>query len=165
MRIETTLALALALALAACAKGPSAAAPDPAAEGRAFLSKNAHAPGVIVTKDGLQYRILHSGPATGLKPKLADEVKVDYEAKLLDGQVVDSSYERGQPAVMTVRDLVPGWQEALQLMRPGDEWLIYLPPKLGYGDKGAGPIPSGAVLMFKLDLIDVLPDQSSVGRG
>ncbi|HWD68147.1 MAG TPA: FKBP-type peptidyl-prolyl cis-trans isomerase [Caulobacteraceae bacterium] len=163
MRIATTLALALILT--ACAKGPTAAAPDPSAEGRAFLSKNAHAPGVIVTKDGLQYRILHSGPAIGLKPKLADEVKVDYEAKLLDGQVVDSSYERGQPAVMTVRDLVPGWQEALQLMRPGDEWLIYLPPKLGYGDKGAGPIPPGAVLTFKLDLIAVMPDQSSVGRG
>jgi FKBP-type peptidyl-prolyl cis-trans isomerase len=163
MRIATTLALALILT--ACAKGPTAAAPDPAAEGRAFLAKNAHAAGVIVTKDGLQYRILHSGPATGLKPKLADEVKVDYEAKLLDGQVVDSSYQRGQPAVMTVRDLVPGWQEALQMMRPGDEWLIYLPPKLGYGDKGAGPIPPGAILMFKLDLIDVLPDQSSVGRG
>lgn len=157
--------LVLALALSACAKGPSAAAPDPAAEGRAFLAKNAHAPGVVVTADGLQYRILRSGPANGLKPKLADEVKVDYEGKLLDGQVVDSSYERGAPAVMTVRDLVPGWREALQLMRPGDEWLIYLPAKLGYGDKGVGPIPPGAVLMFKLDLIDVAPDESSVGRG
>ena len=163
MKIATTLALALALTC--CAKEPSAAAADPTAEGSVFLAKNAHAPGVIVTKTGLQYRILHSGPATGVKPKLADEVKVDYEAKLLDGQVVDSSYDRGQPSVMTVRDLVPGWQEALQMMHPGDEWLIYLPPKLGYGDKGAGPIPPGAVLMFKLDLIDVLPDESSVRRG
>lgn len=163
--MRTNTLLAAALALTACAKGPSAAAPDPAAEGRAFLSKNAHAPGVVVTHDGLQYRILHSGPATGLKPKLADEVKVNYEAKLLSGQVVDSSYDRGQPTVMTVRDLIPGWQEALQLMRPGDEWLIYLPAKLGYGDNGAGMVPPGAVLMFKLDLIDVLPDQSSVGRG
>jgi peptidylprolyl isomerase/FKBP-type peptidyl-prolyl cis-trans isomerase FklB len=157
--------LAVALALTACSKGPSDAASDPAAEGRAFLAKNAHAPGVVVTHDGLQYRILRSGPATGLKPKLADEVKVNYEAKTLDGQVVDSSYDRGQPSVMTVRDLVPGWQEALQLMRPGDEWLIYLPPKLGYGDKGAGPIPPDAVLMFKLELIDVLPDPSSIRRG
>ena len=163
MRAKTLLAAVLALT--ACSKGPSAAAPDPAADGRAFLTKNAHAPGIVVTHDGLQYRIVRSGPATGLKPKLADEVKVNYEAKLLDGEVVDSSYERGQPAVMTVRDLIPGWQEALQLMRPGDEWLIYLPAKLGYGDKGAGPIPPGAVLMFKLDLIDVLPDRSSVGRG
>lgn len=163
--MRTKTILAAALALTACAKGPSAAAPDPVAEGRAFLSKNAHAPGVVVTRDGLQYRVLHSGPATGLKPKLADEVKVNYEAKLLSGEVVDSSYDRGQPTVMTVRDLIPGWQEALQLMRPGDEWLIYVPAKLGYGDNGAGPIPPGAVLMFKLDLIDVLPDQSSVGRG
>lgn len=163
--MKASITLALALALTACSKSQIAAAPNPAADGQAFLSKNAHAPGVVVTKDGLQYRILHSGPATGLKPKLADEVKVNYEAKLLDGQVVDSSYDRGQPAVMTVRDLVPGWQEALQLMRPGDEWLIYLPAKLGYGDKGAGPIPPGSVLMFKLDLIDVLPDPTSVGRG
>ena len=163
--MKTTLTLALALALTACSKGPLAAAPDPVAEGKAFLTRNAHVAGVTVTKSGLQYRILHSGPATGLKPKLADEVKVNYEAKLLDGQVVDSSYDRGQPAVMTVRDLVPGWQEALQLMRPGDEWLIYLPAKLGYGDKGAGPVPPGSVLMFKLDLIDVLPDPSSIGRG
>lgn len=163
--MKATTILAAALALAACAKGPSAAAPDPAADGRAFLAKNAHVAGVVVTKDGLQYRILHSGPSNGLKPKLADEVKVDYEAKLLGGQVVDSSYERGQPTVMTVRDLIPGWQEALQLMRPGDVWLIYVPSKLGYGDNGAGLVPPGAVLMFKLDLIDVLPDKSSVGRG
>lgn len=165
MRAPLALAAALVLAFAACAKSPTASAPDPAADGRAFLTKNAHAPGVKVTADGLQYRILRSGPADGLKPKLADEVKVDYEGKLLSGQVVDSSYQRGAPAVMTVRDLVPGWREALQLMRPGDEWLIYLPPKLGYGDKGAGPIPPGAVLVFKLDLIGVLPDESSVGRG
>ncbi len=155
--------LAIVLALAACAK--TAPAPDQAALGKAFLDKNAHVAGVITTPSGLQYRVLRSGPAGGLRPKPADEVKVNYEGKLLDGRVVDSSYERGAPAVLTVRDLVPGWREALQLMRPGDVWLIYLPAKLGYGDNGAGPIPPGSVLMFKLDLIAVSPDASSVGQG
>jgi len=155
--------LAIVLALAACAK--SAPAPDPAVAGKAFLEKNAQTAGVITTPSGLQYRVLRSGPAGGLRPKPADEVKVNYEGKLLDGRVIDSSYQRGAPAVLTVRDLVPGWREALQLMRPGDEWLIYLPPKLGYGDNEAGPIPPGSVLMFKLDLIAVSPDASSVGKG
>jgi len=163
MRSLTGLALTAALALTACAK--TAPAPDAAAAGQSFLTKNTHLAGVITTPSGLQYRVLHSGPDSGLKPKPADEVKVDYEGKLLDGEVFDSSYDRGAPAVMTVRDLVPGWREALQLMRPGDEWLIYLPAKLGYGDKGAGPIPPGSVLVFKLDLIDVLPDPSSVANG
>ena len=156
------LPLFLVLALAACAR--PAAAPDGGAAGKAFLAKNASQAGIQVTKSGLQYRILRAGPATGLRPMPADEVKVNYEGKLIDGQVFDSSYDRGAPAVMTVRDLVPGWREALQLMRPGDEWLVYLPPALGYGDKGAGPIPPGAVLVFKLELIDVLPDASSVGK-
>jgi peptidylprolyl isomerase/FKBP-type peptidyl-prolyl cis-trans isomerase FklB len=163
MKVLLTIAVAVGLSMSACAKAPSA--PDAGAAGNAFLDKNSHAPGVVTTSSGLQYRILHSGPTAGLHPKPADEVKVDYEGKLLDGRVFDSSYERGAPAVMTVRDLVPGWREALQLMRPGDEWLLFVPAKLGYGDKGAGPIPPGAVLVFKLDLIGVAPDSSSVGQG
>jgi FKBP-type peptidyl-prolyl cis-trans isomerase len=153
-----------ALALVACAKAPATPAPADSAAAQAFLANNAKQSGVQITKSGLQYRILHSGPATGLRPKPADEVKVNYEGKLIDGHVFDSSFDRGAPVVMTVRDVVPGWQEALQLMRPGDSWMIYLPAKLGYGDAGAGPIPPGAVLVFKLDLIDVLPDASSVGK-
>lgn len=152
-----------ALALTACAR--PAPAPDQTAAGQAFLAKHAHDTGVVVTASGLQYQVLRQGPASGLKPKPADEVKVNYEGKFLDGRVFDSSYDRGAPAVLTVRDLVPGWREALQLMRPGDQWLIWLPAKLGYGDQGTGPIPPGSVLMFKLELISVLPDASSVGRG
>jgi peptidylprolyl isomerase/FKBP-type peptidyl-prolyl cis-trans isomerase FklB len=159
--MRTAAMLLLTFALAACAKTHPV---EPAAAGAAFLATNAHAAGVRTTPSGLEYRILRSGPASGLRPKPADEVKVDYEGKLTDGEVFDSSYARGAPAVMTVRDLVPGWREALQLMRPGDEWQIWLPAKLGYGDKGAGPIPPGAVLEFKLELIGVLPDASSVGR-
>jgi len=167
MKRRHLLALAAMLVLGACAKAAPQAEGSAAAAsaGAAFLAKNAKDPGVVTTKSGLQYRILHSGPAGGLRPKPADEVKVNYEGKLLDGSVFDSSYDRGSPAVMTVRDLVPGWQEALQLMRPGDEWLVYLPSNLGYGANGAGPIPPNAVLVFKLELIDVLPDSSSIGHG
>jgi len=157
------LGLACALSLVACSRpAPSG---DTASAGRTFLAKNASSPGVRVTASGLQYRVLHSGPASGVRPTAADEVKVNYEGKLLDGEVFDSSFERGRPAVMGLRGLIPGWTEALQLMRPGDEWLLYVPAALGYGDRGAGPIPPGSVLVFKVDLIDVLPDTGPSGRG
>ena len=153
------LALIAGLALAGCNK---AAAPTSDA-GKAFLASNAHAAGVHVTASGLQYKILASGPASGVSPRPDDEVKVNYEGKLLNGQVFDSSYQRGEPAVMTVRDLVPGWIEALQTMRPGDVWMVYLPPALGYGDHEAGPIPAGSVLVFKLELLGVSPALGPAG--
>ena len=163
-------AVMVVLALAACKDKPAAAAkPD---EGAAFLAQNAKAPDVHVLPDGLQYKIITSGPATGLRPKKADEVKVHYEGRLLGpptdrlkGDVFDSSYEGGAPRIMRPDQLIPAWTEALQLMRPGDVWMIYVPPKLGYGDKDMGPIPSGSTLIFKLELLDVLPDATSVGRG
>jgi len=151
--LRLALVVLAAAILAACSRG-SATAPD---QGAAFLAKNAHAEGVQVTASGLQYKVLASGPANGVPPRLDDEVKVDYEGRLLDGQVFDSSYQRGEPAVMTVRDLVPGWTEALQRMRPGDVWMLYLPPTLGYGDHEAGPIPPNSVLVFKLALLGVSP--------
>jgi FKBP-type peptidyl-prolyl cis-trans isomerase len=158
----TLLVLCAVLSLGACAKKSS---DDTTDVGKAFLAQNAKAPGIHITASGLQYRILQSGPANGLRPKPADEVKVNYEGKLLDGVVFDSSYQRGEPVVMTVRDLVPGWVEALQMMRPGDQWLLYVPASLGYGEKGAGPIPPNSVLVFKLELIAVAPDQGSIGKG
>ena len=151
--------LTFALSLAACAR--SAPTTDASAAGAAFMAKNAAAAGVRVTPSGLQYRVLHSGPAAGVPPKLADEVKVNYEGKLLDGEVFDSSFQRGRPAVMGLRGLIPGWTEALQLMRPGDEWMLYVPAALAYGDRDAGPIPPGSVLVFKIDLIDVMPGAGS----
>ena len=90
MKPFLAFALAAAMTLTACAK--PAPTPDASATGKAFLTQNAQVAGVITTASGLQYRVLHSGPATGLRPKLADEVKVNYEGKLLDGTVFDSSY-------------------------------------------------------------------------
>jgi peptidylprolyl isomerase/FKBP-type peptidyl-prolyl cis-trans isomerase FklB len=160
---------AAALALAACHKPASSAlggsGQDAAA--KAFLAKTAREPGVRTLPDGLAYKIVRSGPAAGMKPHLNDEVKVNYEGRLVDGTVFDSSYERGQPAAMPLKGLVKGWQEALQLMRPGDEWILYVPPKLGYGDAGTpgGPIPPGAALVFRIELIDVLPGPGRIQNG
>ena len=146
------LVLATTLAFGGCAKSTPAADPN---AGKTFLAQNAKAADIHTTPSGLQYRILQSGPASGAHPTGDGEVKVNYEGKLLDGTVFDSSYARGVPAVLSVEQLIPGWQEALKLMRPGDVWLIYLPPELAYGDRDAGPIPPGSVLAFKLELIAV----------
>jgi FKBP-type peptidyl-prolyl cis-trans isomerase len=161
-----TLMIALAaLSLTAC-QG-KAQAPDQSAAAKAFLATNAKQPGVVVLPDGLQYRIVHSGPATGLKPQINDEVKVNYEGKLIDGTVFDSSYARGQPAAMPLKGLIKAWQEALIMMRPGDEWILYVPPELGYGAEGAGggQIPGGAALIFRIELIDLLPGPGRVQQG
>jgi peptidylprolyl isomerase/FKBP-type peptidyl-prolyl cis-trans isomerase FklB len=79
--------------------------------------------------------------------------------------VFDSSYKRGQPAVFVAGQLIPAWTEALEKMKPGDTWLLYVPPNLGYGVKGAGPIPPNSLLIFKIQLISVLPRDASVGNG
>jgi len=155
------LALLSSPALAQVATPPPqlSAAVDPAktlAEGAAFLAANAKAPGVITLPSGLQYKITKSGPKTGPSPKVGDIIKVHYEGKLLDGTVFDSSFERGQAAIMPAEGLVPGWMEALPLMHVGDEWTLYLPPALGYGDRAAGPIPPGSVMVFRLQLIGML---------
>ena len=153
-----SLALSAALLLlpaAACRAQPPARGPTE--RDRTFMAENQLAPGVVSLPDGLQYKIVRSGPATGPHPTVADEVKVNYEGTLLDGTVFDSSFKRGEPAVFPIGGLIKAWQEALPLMRPGDEWILYVPPSLGYGDAGAGSdIPGGAVLVFRMQLLGVL---------
>ncbi|MCA6297692.1 MAG: FKBP-type peptidyl-prolyl cis-trans isomerase [Phenylobacterium sp.] len=153
------IALAAGLSLlAACQRGPDPKVLAANAEaGKAFLVKNAAEPGVKTLPSGLQYVVVRSGAADGVRPLPGDQIKVHYEGKLLSGEVFDSSYDRGVPAVMPLDGLIPGWVEALQLMRPGDEWRIFVPAELGYGDQGGGPIPPGATLVFRIELIDVLP--------
>lgn len=159
-----------ALALASChpkaGTAQNAAPAGPSAESKAFLEKAAKDPGVKVLPSGLAYKIVRSGPANGLRPQLMDEVKVNYEGKLANGHVFDSSYERGQPVAMPLKGLIAGWQQALQLMRPGDEWILYVPSNLGYGEEGAGgEIPPGAPLEFRIELIDVLPGPGHIQQG
>jgi peptidylprolyl isomerase/FKBP-type peptidyl-prolyl cis-trans isomerase FklB len=154
MRVLT--ALSLAFALAACApKAAPPSAPDDAAA-KAYMAANAKTPGIVTLPDGLQYKIVTSGPPTGAHPQISDEVKVNYEGKLVSGKVFDSSFARGAPAVFPLDGLVHGWIEALQLMRPGDEWILYLPPELGYGDEDKGDIPPNSVLIFRIQLLGVL---------
>jgi peptidylprolyl isomerase/FKBP-type peptidyl-prolyl cis-trans isomerase FklB len=153
---------ATALALAACHKS----LPDQSNASKAFLQATASKPGVKVLPSGLMIQVVRSGPPDGLRPGPNDEVKVNYEGKLIDGTVFDSSYQRGQPATFTPKGVIKGWTEALQLMRPGDEWILYVPPNLGYGDEGAGGvIPPGAALTFRIELIGVLPAPGRVGAG
>ena len=124
-------------------------------EAVAFMQKNAKEEGVVILPSGLQYKVVHAGPAGGISPDRNDLVKVDYEGKLVDNSVFDSSFARGAPAVFTPEEVVKGWTEALQKMRVGDEWLLYVPPSLGYGERSSPKIPANSVLIFRLKLLDV----------
>jgi FKBP-type peptidyl-prolyl cis-trans isomerase len=152
-RFLTTLAagLLVALSLSACGQSKEAIANMDAA--KTFMTTNAKAEGVKTLPSGVQYKIVTSGPADGTSPKKSDEVKVHYEGKLLSGEIFDSSFQRGAPATFPLGGLIPAWVEALQQMKPGDEWLLYVPPEQGYGAQGAGPIPPNSVLIFRIQLI------------
>ena len=138
---------------------PALAAPTPpeTPAGPDFLVHNAKAKGVITTPSGLEYFVVKSGPATGPHPTAQDSATFDYEVKLLNGQVIDSSYARGEPLTGKVGEFVPGFSEALELMRPGDEWIVWVPPQLGYGANDKGPIPGNSVLRFRLALHSIAP--------
>jgi FKBP-type peptidyl-prolyl cis-trans isomerase FklB len=119
-----------------------------------FLAKNGKEPGVITTPSGLQYKVLTSG--NGPSPKLTDQVKANYIGTLLNGKEFDNSYKRGEPATFPVNGVIPGWTEALQLMKVGDKWRLFVPFRLGYGPNGAGgQIPPYATLIFDVELLSV----------
>lgn len=125
------------------------------AKGSAFLAANKEKEGVFTTESGLQYEILT--PGTGKSPKATDQVRCHYEGTLIDGTLFDSSIKRGQPAVFGVSQVIPGWVEALQLMKEGAKWRLYIPSELGYGAQGAGEmIPPHSTLIFEVELIEVL---------
>jgi FKBP-type peptidyl-prolyl cis-trans isomerase len=143
------------IATAALAAAPAAFAQVAAAPAAVFLANNAKAPGVKTLPDGLQYKVIASGPA-GPSPKPGDAIKVHYEGALTNGTVFDSSFARNKPALMPLEELVPAWMEAIPLMHVGDEWMLYVPPEMGYGADGAGPIPPGSVLVFRIKLLGML---------
>lgn len=119
----------------------------------AFLLANAKKPGVKTTASGLQYRILTEG-----KGKVAADtsnVEVNYEGKLIDGTVFDSSYQRGQTATFKPGQVIKGWTEALKMMPEGSVWELTIPAALGYGDRPSGPIPAGSTLVFKVEVVKV----------
>ena len=109
-----------------------------------------------VSLPGVRYEVLKSGAANGAHPRRADEIVVRYEGRLTNGQLFDSSAsEASGTATFPLGKLIPGWVAVLQLMRPGDEWRIYLPAYMAYGEKGAGPIPPNSDLIFKVELVSI----------
>ncbi len=124
------------------------------AEAENWLDENRRTDGVVVTASGLQYRVDRPSPNPTGKNYEGDEVvTVHYEGQLIDGTVFDSSFERGRPERLKPSELIPGWQEALSLMQPGDEWTLFIPPGLGYGALGkGGGIPPNAALIFRVKL-------------
>jgi FKBP-type peptidyl-prolyl cis-trans isomerase FklB len=123
-------------------------------EGATFLAENAKKPGVVTLPSGLQYRVITEG--TGKKPQLTSTVKTHYTGRLLDGTEFDSSRKHGQPAEFPCNGVIPGWTEALQLMKAGSKWELYIPSNLAYGEQGAGNvIPPNATLIFEIELLEV----------
>jgi FKBP-type peptidyl-prolyl cis-trans isomerase FklB len=122
--------------------------------GDAFLTANKNKPGVVTLPDGLQYKVLTQG--NGSQPTDKDTVTVNYSGTLIDGTEFDSSYKRGQPATFPVTGVIPGWTEALKLMKEGSTWELFIPSSLAYGEVGAPPvIGPNETLIFKVDLIKV----------
>ncbi|MGB1908204.1 MAG: FKBP-type peptidyl-prolyl cis-trans isomerase [Spongiibacter sp.] len=120
-----------------------------------FLAKNAKEEGVITTESGLQYKIIEKGE--GESPRAEDKVEVHYEGTLLDGTVFDSSYKRNETVTFPVNGVIPGWTEALQLMKVGAKWTLYIPPELAYGAGGAGQmIGPNSALVFDVELVDIV---------
>lgn len=131
--------------------------PPATAPGPDFLVRNAAAKGVVSTRSGLQYYVVKSGRKGGRSPVSGDNVTFDYEGKLTTGETFDSSFARRTPLTGGIDDFVPGFTEALELMRPGDEWIVWIPPALGYGAEASGPIPANSVLRFRMVLHKVTP--------
>jgi FKBP-type peptidyl-prolyl cis-trans isomerase FklB len=122
--------------------------------GEDFLAANKANPGVQVTKSGLQYKVLKQGD--GPTPKASDQVKTHYKGTLIDGKEFDSSIARGEPAVFPVGGVIAGWTEALQLMKVGDKWELYIPSDLAYGERGSPPkIPPHSALIFEIELLGI----------
>jgi FKBP-type peptidyl-prolyl cis-trans isomerase FklB len=123
-------------------------------EGEAFLAENKKKEGVKTLPSGLQYKVLKEG--TGKIPKATDKVSTHYQGTLIDGTEFDSSIKRGAPAEFLVNGVIPGWTEALQLMKVGSKWQLFVPSKLAYGEKSPSPIIGpNAVLIFTLELLAI----------
>ncbi|MEN5303983.1 MULTISPECIES: FKBP-type peptidyl-prolyl cis-trans isomerase [unclassified Pseudomonas] len=125
-----------------------------AAAGKEFLVENAKRDGITTLASGLQFEVLTAGE--GAKPTRESNVRTHYHGTLIDGTVFDSSYDRGQPAEFPVGGVIAGWTEALQLMNAGSKWRLYVPSELAYGAQGVGSIPPHSVLVFDVELLDVL---------
>ena len=124
-------------------------------DGLSFLAKKEQSDGVVKLDSGLMYKEISAG--TGKTPLFSTPCKCHYSGTLIDGTEFDSSYKRGEPLTFAPNQVIKGWTEAMQLMKEGGQWELYIPSELGYGERGAGGmIPGGAVLIFTLELLEVL---------
>ncbi|MFV2060564.1 MAG: FKBP-type peptidyl-prolyl cis-trans isomerase [Gammaproteobacteria bacterium] len=124
--------------------------------GKKFLAENKKKKGVITTQSGLQYKIITSGKKDGKSPGATETVTTHYRGTLIDGTEFDSSYARKKPTSFPVNGVIKGWTEALQLMKPGDKWKLFIPADLAYGERGAGAkIGPGSTLIFDIELIKI----------
>jgi FKBP-type peptidyl-prolyl cis-trans isomerase FklB len=141
------------------AKEQQAASEKAAAAGKLYLATNAKKPGVTTTASGLQYRVIT--PGTGKTPTASDTVTVNYKGTLVDGTEFDSSYKRGQPASFPVTGVIPGWTEALQLLKVGSKVELAIPPELAYGANG--PL-ANQVLLFEVELLSAAPTPAEASK-
>jgi len=152
--VWTSLACSLFGALLAASPALAQGA-DNLKAGQKFLAQVAKQPGVVKLPDGVLYRVVARSPSPGAQPTVADTVTIDYEGKLVNGTVFDSSYARGEPAALPLDRLVPAWQEVIPLMHVGDEVILYTPPAAAYGDRDLGEIPPNSTLVFRVHLIGI----------
>mgnify|MGYP001244670083 CR=1 FL=1 len=153
---KVTLEKANEIAQTAVAEASEKKAKENVAAEAKFLAENGKKAGVVTTPSGLQYEVLTKG--TGAQPKATDTVKVDYVGKLLDGSTFDSSIARGEPALIPLDQVIPGWAEGLQLMNVGSKYKLTIPSALAYGAQGAsGAIPPNSTIIFEVTLLEIEP--------
>lgn len=126
-------------------------------KGEAFLSQNASEEGVQTTSSGLQYKVLEAGSGD-VNPTASDSVRVHYHGTLIDGNVFDSSVDRGEPITFGLNQVIKGWTEGLQLMVVGEKTRLFIPSELAYGNRAAGKITPGSTLIFDVELLDINPN-------
>lgn len=155
--IPLALSSAFLLLLTGCQTTPVKKAPEPAPQPSAPQVSAPDSSGFVTTASGLQYKVLASGPANGRSPTRYDSVSVHYRGTLKDGTVFDSSYDRGEPATFGVSQVIAGWTEALQLMKPGDKWQLHIPYHLAYGSRAVGDkIQPFSDLDFQVELLQIV---------
>jgi FKBP-type peptidyl-prolyl cis-trans isomerase FklB len=157
MKSFTLSSALLVLLVSGCQTASKKEMATPPEESSASPSSPTTSSAAVTTASGLKYRVMTSGPATGQSPTLSDTVVVHYHGILTDGTVFDSSYQRGEPATFGVGQVIAGWTEALQLMKPGDKWLLHIPAPLAYGSRAVGSkIPPNSDLIFQVELLQVM---------
>jgi len=156
MRYAWIKVLGLVTALAIAGMAQAQTADDNLKAGQAYLAQVAKVPGVVALPSGVMYKTVSRSPTPGAQPTVADNVTINYEGKLINGNVFDSSYERHEPATFPLGKLIPAWQQVIPLMHVGDEIILYTPPSQAYGERDLSPdIPPDSTLIFRVQLLGI----------